>query len=79
MFFPLDLFAGALAKACDLSRTRFERIAAEKTVSPRPEPMSSLGKRLIQSAKEARKITRGKADSQSDKIHFSSKANVIGI
>src|SRR5271167_1910626 len=29
--FPLNLSAGALAKACDLPRTRIERIAAETT------------------------------------------------
>ena len=28
---PLDLSAGALAKACQLPRTRIERIATEKT------------------------------------------------
>ena len=28
---PLNLSAGALAKACDLPRTRIERIAAETT------------------------------------------------
>ena len=28
---PLNLSAGALAKACDLPRTRIERIAAERT------------------------------------------------
>ena len=38
--------------------------------------MSSLGKRLIQSAKEARKIARGEADLQSYKMHIPPKINV---
>ena len=41
--------------------------------------MSSLGKRLIQSAKEARKIARGEADPQSYKIHIPPKINVRAV
>jgi len=32
--------------------------------------MSNLGKRLIKSAKEARKVARGKADPASYKLHI---------
>jgi putative transcriptional regulator len=41
--------------------------------------MSSLGKRLIQSAKEARKIARGEANPQSYKIHIPPKINVRAV
>jgi hypothetical protein len=38
--------------------------------------MSNLGKRLIQSAKEARKIVRGEVGPKSYKIHIPPKINV---
>ena len=41
--------------------------------------MSSLGKRLIQSAKEARKIARGEAVPKSYKIHIPPKINVRAV
>ena len=42
---PLDLSAGALAKACGLPRTRIERIAAE-TVGVTADTALRLGKAL---------------------------------
>lgn len=41
--------------------------------------MSSLGKRLIQSAKQARKIARGEAGLQSYKIYIPPKINVRAV
>lgn len=41
--------------------------------------MSSLGKRLIRSAKEARAIARHKADPQSFKIHVPPKVDVRAV
>jgi putative transcriptional regulator len=41
--------------------------------------MSSLGKRLISAAKEARLIARGKADPSSYRIHLSEEIDVRSI
>ena len=41
--------------------------------------MSSLGKRLIRSAKEARAIARGEADSQTFKVHVPATINVRAV
>jgi len=41
--------------------------------------MSSLGKRLIKSAKEARKIARGEAGRKSYKLHIPTKVDVRAV
>jgi putative transcriptional regulator len=41
--------------------------------------MTTLGKRLIESAKEARKIARGEADPNTYKIHIPTKVNVRAV
>jgi hypothetical protein len=41
--------------------------------------MSNLGKRLIQSAKEARKIVQGEVGPKSYKIHIPPKINVRAV
>jgi len=41
--------------------------------------MSSLGKRLIRSAKQARAIARGEADARSFKIHVPPTVNVRAV
>jgi len=41
--------------------------------------MTTLGKRLIQSAKEARKIVRGEASSKSYKMHIPAKIDVKAV
>jgi putative transcriptional regulator len=38
--------------------------------------MTTLGKRLVQSAKEARKIVRGEADAKSYKMHIPAEIDV---
>jgi len=41
--------------------------------------MTTLGKRLIQSAKEARKIVRGEADAKSYKMHIPAEIDVRAV
>lgn len=41
--------------------------------------MTTLGKRLIQSAKEARKIVRGETDPKSYKMHIPAKIDVRAV
>lgn len=41
--------------------------------------MTTLGKRLIQSAKEARKIARGEADAKSYKMHIPAEIDVRAV
>ena len=41
--------------------------------------MTTLGKRLIQSAKEARKVARGEADPKSYKMHIPAEINVRAV
>ena len=41
--------------------------------------MTTLGKRLIQSAKEARKIVRGEADAKSYKMHIPAAIDVRAV
>ena len=41
--------------------------------------MTKLGKRLIQSAKEARKIVRGEADAKSYKMHIPAEIDVRAV
>jgi putative transcriptional regulator len=43
------------------------------------ELMTTLGKRLIQSAKEARKIVRGEADAKSYKMHIPAEIDVRAV
>jgi len=41
--------------------------------------MTTLGKRLIQSAKEARKIARGEADAKSYRMHIPAEIDVRAV
>src|SRR3954466_9072350 len=41
--------------------------------------MTPLGKRLIQSAKEARKVVRGEADAKSYKMHIPTEVDVRAV
>jgi putative transcriptional regulator len=41
--------------------------------------MTTLGKRLVQSAKEARKIVRGEADAKSYKMHIPAEIDVRAV
>ena len=41
--------------------------------------MSELGKRLIASAKQARRIARGEADAASYRVHIPAKVEVAAI
>jgi putative transcriptional regulator len=41
--------------------------------------MTTLGKRLVQSAKEARKIARGEADAKSYKMHIPAEIDVRAV
>src|SRR5258708_1433081 len=57
------------------TRTRSRRAAPKGPV----EPMGTLGRRLIRSAKEARKTVRAEAGPETFKMQISAEANVRAV
>jgi hypothetical protein len=66
--------------ADDYRKGVIEKVAAlMKTTSETEQQMSSLGKRLVQSAKEARAVARGKADASTYKVFVPTKIDVKAV
>src|ERR1019366_10452138 len=66
-------------KSPSVRSARSSTRSSRSSITQRPESISSLGKRLIQSAKEARKIARGEGGIKSYKIHIPPKINVRAV
>ena len=70
---PLNLSAGALAKACDLPRTRIERIAAE-TTGITVDTALRLGKALGTSAQLWLNLQNEQPRKTTDPVQIQSRA-----